>query len=535
MAYDEDSTLRATGGLLALLITYVDDLFYLAERPLVEALHAWVQQAWPCSSLEWADSEQGARYLGMEIKQVQDGSFELSQQGYIRELLRSYNLEEALETKLPCPREWLAEHDGSEEENFTANELRLGQKAVGEQLWLMMRCRPDIQFPVAFMASKVSKQPNRVVQIARRLLTYLKATASMRMVIGGKRKSQPSTIPELTAWSDASFAPTGEKSFGASVVTVNGDPVAWKASKQAFVTLSVMEAELLEASTATVLLENIGCLLDELVGERVDRRLLVDNASAVSMITGGPGSWRTRHLKVRSAKIREQVETNELLVEHVGGAAQLADLATKMHPKVRLWELLLLWGFKDLPKEAGEALQMKAMYMTCLILAMMCQPASADEESEDLTKAAIPGVGFNELLVVTVVVCIATVGVWEMLKWLCRRVIGACSESPKQKRLRKLREAARAAAEEEVDRAVLSRVEEPPEPHYEPRPVTRRAEPMYTTGATFEAYPHDGFYKTDSHRSKLHTSATCYGLRNGGTVYKTEYCAYCAKKSRSLH
>ncbi|CAE7256410.1 PMT4 [Symbiodinium sp. CCMP2592] len=117
MAYDEDSTLRATGGLLALLITYVDDLFYLAERSLVEALHEWVQKEWPCSALEWADGEQGTRYPGMEIKQTEDCSFELSQEGYIRELLRSYGLEEAVDTKLPCPREWLAD-DGSEEENF---------------------------------------------------------------------------------------------------------------------------------------------------------------------------------------------------------------------------------------------------------------------------------------------------------------------------------------------------------------------------------------------------------------------------------
>ena len=47
---------------------------------------------------------------------------------------------------------------------------------------------------------------------------------------------------------------------------------------------------------------------------------------------------------------------------------------------------------------------MKAMYMTCLILAMMCQPARAMDDQNDLVKAAIPGVGINELLVVTVLV-----------------------------------------------------------------------------------------------------------------------------------
>ena len=537
LAYDEDE-LQSQGSLLALIITYVDDLFYLSDKPIIEALHAWVQEAWPCSDLEWADSEAGTRYLGMEIRQRPDFAFELSQEGYIRDLLRSYGMEEALPTKLPCPREWLVDGDGSEEENFTVEELRQGQRAVGEQLWLMMRCRPDLQYAVAHLASKVSKRPNRVVQTAKRLLAYLKTTVAMRMVIGNKQADngwqQHDESPELIAWSDASFSPNGERSFGASVITVNGYPISWKASKQAFVTLSVMEAELLEASTATTLMENIGCLLDEMVGNHVPRRLRVDNASAVAMITGGPGSWRTRHLKVRSAKIREQVENNELQVEHVGGTVQLADLATKMHGKVRLWELLALWGFQGLPEEALKALQAKSLYLACLVWAMMIQPSTATVEP---TSAKIQVAGMDELLIVTVLVCFTAVVVWELVKYAINWLMKACRESPKQRKLRKLREAARAAAEEEVDKAVLERSGEitpPPEPHPTARPWSTQTssmkEPMYPTGATFEVMAHDAFYKTDSSRSRLHTNPQCHGLRNSGPVYKVEYCAYCSKK-----
>ncbi|CAE6961298.1 RE1, partial [Symbiodinium sp. CCMP2456] len=533
LAFDEDEVMRAKGGLLALLITYVDDLLYLANKSLIAALHSWVQEAWPCSELEWADSKEGTRYLGMEIHQRPDYAFELSQEGYIRELLRAYDMEETLSTKLPCPREWLGED--SEEENYTVQELKQGQKAVGEQLWLMMRCRPDLQFPVGYLAAKVSKQPNRVVQIAKRLLAYLKATVSMKMVIGATRSE--TEIPNMAAWSDASFSPHGEKSYGASVVTINGSPIAWKASKQAFVTLSVMEAELLEASTATLLMENIGCLLDEICGSRVERKLFVDNASAVAMLVGGPGSWRTRHLKVRSARLREQVEAQELAVNHVNGTAQIADLATKMHPKMRLWELLSMWGFEGLPGDAVEALQSKATYLACLVLAMMCQPS----EAKEVSAAPIQVAGMDELLFVTVLVCIATVAVWEAAKWAFQCVMKACKESPKQRKLRRLREAARAAAEEEVDRAVSHRsmeTEEPSTPPTARRPTTpprssssvqRSMEPMYPTGCAFEACPLDAFYKTDSNKSKLHTDPRCHGLRNAGTVYKVEYCAYCSK------
>ena len=589
LAYDEDNTLRTKGTLLALLITYVDDLLYLADRPLVEALHAWVQQEWPCSPLEWADGVHGTRYLGMEIQQVPSGAFELSQIGYIRELLRGYGLDEAVEAKLPCPKDWLQEEEPEEVENFSNAELKAAQRIVGEHMWLTLRCRPDLQFPVMQMASKVSKQPNRVLQIGKRLLCYLKATQSLKLVMGvdceassssscsskttdhnkeprssGNDAQHTDNSAHIYAYSDASFAPFGERSFGACAVVYLGSVISWKASKQAFVTLSVMEAELYETTNAVVLVENVGCLLDELLGERATRILKVDNASAIALLQGGPGSWRTRHLKVRSAKLRDMVENGEIFPEHVAGELQVADLATKAHPKMRLWELLSLWGFRGLPSEAVKALNAKSVYLSMLTLAMMMQTVRAEESGQERTR--LQSVGVDELLVVTVLVCVAAVATWEAMKWMARCVRDMLRESPKQRRLRKLREAAKAAAEEEVDRAFLSRSGQeerleneeprlstelllpPPPPPEIARPakstkriIERAPSPPPPIGPEFELFPENGFYKTVSSRSKLHTNPHCHGLRNSGDVYAVEYCAYCqrnvplyTKRSRSL-
>ena len=95
------------------------------------------------------------------------------------------------------------------------------------------------------------------------------------------------------------------------------------------ITLSTVESELLEAITAAVLLESVGSLLDETLGRRVKRMLKVDNSSATSMLQGGAGSWRTRHLKVRSGYLREQVSQGLLEVLHTEGRYQSADLGTK--------------------------------------------------------------------------------------------------------------------------------------------------------------------------------------------------------------
>ena len=447
--------------------------------------------------------------------------------------------------------------------------MKNAQKIVGEQLWLTMRSRPDLQFPVAFMASKVSKQPNHVAQVGRRVLAYLKSTQNLRMIMGpseNRAEQQDASDDEgkLVGYSDASFSPYGEKSYGASVVTVLNTPIAWKSSKQSFVTLSVMEAELYETTNAIVLMESIGSLLDEVIGDKATRVLRVDNSSALAMVQGGQGSWRTRHLKVRSAKIRDMVQNHELTVEHITGDRQVADLATKMHPKMRLWELLLLWGFRQLPLEATQALNAKGLYMSMLVLALMFQTARAEDQP---TTRTIQSVGIDELLMVTLLVCVAAIAVWEAAKGCFSWVRNALKESPKQRRLRKLRDAAKAAAEEEVDRAFLTKAAEPvgDEPHDSearsstdaippppppqevfrrqraPRRVEHVTAPPPHDEPEFELYSDRGFYKTVSSKSKLHTNPHCHGLRNAGDVYTVEYCQYCqranplySKRSRSL-
>ena len=166
-----------------------------------------------------------------------------------------------------------------------------------------------------------------------------------------QRQQQPQTTVakniglSLEGFSDASFAPFGGRSYGASVVTLNGSVVAWKCGRQAFATMSVAEAELYEAAQTVLLMKGIGALIEEIAGRSILRTLFVDNSASVSLIHGCQGSWRTRHLKVRCAFITDMVQQGELAVEHVSGQKQLADLPTKLHGKVRQAELMKLWGF----------------------------------------------------------------------------------------------------------------------------------------------------------------------------------------------
>ena len=271
-------------GLVGCVITYVDDLFYVSDRDIVMAVHAWIVEEWPRSALEWASDAGDTRYLGMEVFQRSSGAYEIHQRGYILDLLRSHDMIDTPGSKLPCPKEWITDDFSEEPEEFTESDLRFGQRMVGEQLWLTMRCRPDLQFVVGHMAQWVSRHPCRVARIAKRVLSYLASSLDFKLILGessnsissdsissGSMSTKDKVAPEvvLVGYSDSSFAPYGGRSYGASVVTVNGSPVAWKSGKQAMITLSTMESELLKATTAAVLLESVGSLLDEILGKRV--------------------------------------------------------------------------------------------------------------------------------------------------------------------------------------------------------------------------------------------------------------------------
>ena len=80
---------------------------------------------------------------------------------------------------------------------------------------------------------------------------------------------------------------------------VAGMPVCWRASKQPIITLSVAEAELYEAVSSVQLGLGVLAMLNEL-GDKPVMRLKIDNAAAQGLATEAPGSWKTRHLRLRA-------------------------------------------------------------------------------------------------------------------------------------------------------------------------------------------------------------------------------------------
>ena len=81
-------------------------------------------------------------------------------------------------------------------------------------------------------------------------------------------------------------------------------------------TLSTAESELVEAVEGALLLKSVEGVIQEIAGLTPRLTIRVDNVSAMQLLNGSSGSWRTRHLRLRSSWLKEQVSTGQMRVLH---------------------------------------------------------------------------------------------------------------------------------------------------------------------------------------------------------------------------
>ena len=284
----------------------------------------------------------------------------------------------------------------------------------------------------------------------------------------------------LCCCTDASFSPYGERSFTGIAILYKGCLLSWKAAKQALVTLSSSEAELVSATEGVIQSMGLRSLLAEATAQReLPICLKVDNTSALLLIQG-KGANRTRHLRVRCHFVREMVQNGEVVLQHLPGLQQVADALTKVLPGQRLEYLRYLLGlrrFQDSPPPAsapadlhgGEApdepedplvarvapdggvepsttlvpsgslgcLDGVRACLSALVLFLQSQPVQGQGEKEKGAGLAVDPP--YELIFLTVIAVLAVLALWEGGRSVCRTLCPrARAVTKKEKRLEDL-------------------------------------------------------------------------------------------------
>ena len=231
------------------------------------------------------------------------------------------------------------------QETITPERVKQAQQHVGELLWLVTRSRPDIMFAVACMGANITKAPGKVSMVASQCRGYLKSD-----VDGGLRfaPQDTSSMFTLEAFSDASFSPDGEPSHGCLVILLNGSAVFWRSGKQQLTTLSTAECELVEFVNTVTAGESIYVVLQELTS-KIRRVGWCDSRAALGILENEGGNWRTRHLRFRSAYVRQLILSGDWVACHVPGTNMIADLGTKALSSVKLKQLKNILGMSSPP------------------------------------------------------------------------------------------------------------------------------------------------------------------------------------------
>ena len=274
------------------------------------------------------------------------GTIELSQQAYIDQLLKRFNLREAKPVTTPLSsgvRLTQADCPTTDEEKTDMANVPYAS-LVGALMYAAIGTRPDIAFAVGALSRFLSNPGRRHWNEAKRVLTYLKSTSHYAIryssnmsppgrVVGYSRgvAMKPVESP-IEGFSDSDWAGCVDtrRSTSGFVWIMNGGAICWRSKLQSIVALSSTEAEYVGATPAVQEILWLRDLLCELgVIDPSPSLLNMDNRGAVSLTRGAGDSNRTKHIDIRHHFIRLHVEKKRIKVQYTPTDEMTADILTK--------------------------------------------------------------------------------------------------------------------------------------------------------------------------------------------------------------
>ena len=213
------------------------------------------------------------------------------------------------------------------------NSLRLNEArseifhSIGaKQLYVLHRGRLDVQLPIAFLCTRVSKSTEQDWSKLKRVLKFLKGTLDNCITLGAD------DITVMQTWVDASNAVHNDmKSHISGTVSFGRESIMSKSSKQKLNTKSSTEAELVGASDylpyaiwAKKFLEQQGYDIRENLFHQ-------DNKSTIQFEKNGRKSCgpNSRHIDIRYFWIKNRLELDGFNVVYCPTEQMLADFFTK--------------------------------------------------------------------------------------------------------------------------------------------------------------------------------------------------------------
>jgi len=257
-------------------------------------------------------------YVGLELNKSKN-TLHLNQKAYIKKLLQQSGMEFSKPVKVPIIKGEQAKTI-LKRKNFPYREI------VGSLLYASTKTRPDIAYGVNYASRYMENPMEENVNDVKHILKYLKG--NVEEGIGFKRKGN---IKVLEAFSDADFAGDVEtrRSTSGYIIFFAGGPISWCSRKQPIIAQSTTEAEYVAAAECCKELIYLKSLLEELLNDKIEIHLNMDNQSAIMLIKNGVVNRRSKHIDVKFRYIYELVKEKTVVLKYCPTTEMLADIFTK--------------------------------------------------------------------------------------------------------------------------------------------------------------------------------------------------------------
>ena len=180
-------------------------------------------------------------YVGMDITFCNDGEAKIIMRDYLQEAIDDFPEDCGKTVNSPASKHLFEVDD--KQQKICETDRELLHIISAKLLFVAKRARPDIQVPISFLSSRVTKADRDDWKKLKRLLEYLQGTIDMPLTLSIDNMSL------LKTWVDAAYALHHDmRSHTGGVIMMGKGALYGKSSKQKLNTKSSTEAELVGGS-----------------------------------------------------------------------------------------------------------------------------------------------------------------------------------------------------------------------------------------------------------------------------------------------
>jgi hypothetical protein len=203
------------------------------------------------------------------------------------------------------------------------------QELLGSLLFLTVCTRPELSYPISYLAKFAGKYNQKAVDGLLRILYYAYNTKHDILRLGG------AAIPRIVGYCDSDFAgcQITRKSTSGSIVFIALGPVIWYSKLQTIVAQSTAEAEYLAMYPVC---QNIIWIRNMFYDFKFARlrpvfscTIWVDNKAAIEISKSNVLNSRMKHVALKLSLIKELYNLGIITPDYVDTIDNRADIFTK--------------------------------------------------------------------------------------------------------------------------------------------------------------------------------------------------------------